>query len=160
MSGSPWMNIMVRRGCSVGRHTQPSGAASGGCAPLPSLLCAPADRNRAPHSRRLPAAALVQTTYFDNTTACTASVYLGTPVLDTSQSQGATLTNAGVQYVVSNAIGTLGLPLDGNSIYLVLGDATTTNSGLCTSFCGWHTYGSIAGVYVKFAFIGNAARCA
>jgi Phosphate-induced protein 1 conserved region len=32
-------------------------------------------------------------------------------------------------------------------------------SGFCSQYCGWHTYGTMNGVYVKFAFIGDPAAC-
>jgi hypothetical protein len=32
-------------------------------------------------------------------------------------------------------------------------------SGFCTQYCGWHSHGSIAGLDVKYAFVGNPDRC-
>ena len=32
-------------------------------------------------------------------------------------------------------------------------------SGFCTAYCGWHTYGTIAGSNIKYAFVGDAGRC-
>ena len=51
------------------------------------------------------------------------------------------------------------LPLDANGVYLVYGDVATAISGMCTSYCGWHTYGGVSGTTVKFGFIGNSGRC-
>ena len=33
------------------------------------------------------------------------------------------------------------------------------SSGFCTKYCGWHTYGTISGTNIKYAFVGNAYRC-
>jgi hypothetical protein len=33
------------------------------------------------------------------------------------------------------------------------------SSGFCTKYCGWHTYGTISGTNIKYAFVGNADRC-
>jgi hypothetical protein len=33
------------------------------------------------------------------------------------------------------------------------------SSGFCNKYCGWHTHGTIAGSDIKYAFVGNAARC-
>lgn len=78
---------------------------------------------------------------------------------DAASSQGTTLSQSSVQSAVAHAIAVGGLPTDANGIYVVYGDAATAMSGLCTSFCGWHTYGSVNGAMLKFAFIGNAGRC-
>ena len=84
------------------------------------------------------------TTYWDSTSgACPDGVSVGAVMYDTARSQGTTLTNAGVQAVAANAINTGTQPLDVNGIYIVLADSATTNSGLCTSFCGWHTNGVV-----------------
>src|SRR5205085_9804377 len=32
-------------------------------------------------------------------------------------------------------------------------------SGFCSQYCGWHTYGTISGSNIKYAFVGNANRC-
>ena len=84
----------------------------------------------------------------------------GTSYADRNYSQGNTLTNSGVLAVATHAMSVGALPLDPNGIYMIYGDVNTTNSGMCTSFCGWHTYGTVNGVAVKFAFIGNSGRCA
>jgi Phosphate-induced protein 1 conserved region len=71
---------------------------------------------------------------------------------------GTSLTDANIASVVSTAITTHALPLDANGVYFVLTSAdVTASSGFCTSYCGWHTYITVSGVPVKFAFVGNAA---
>src|SRR5262249_55163418 len=29
----------------------------------------------------------------------------------------------------------------------------------CTAYCGWHTYGTISGTDIKYAFVGNSNAC-
>src|SRR5262249_52671143 len=76
-------------------------------------------------------------------------------------SQGTALSDAGVQAVVRAAInsGALG-PADPSGVYFVLTSADVNEtSGFCTQYCGWHTHGTISGADIKYAFIGNPARC-
>lgn len=74
--------------------------------------------------------------------------------------QGKSLSDSSIKTIVSNAITSGALPKDTNGIYFVLtaSDVNET-SGFCTQYCGWHTSGSISGSDIKYAFIGNPARC-
>jgi Phosphate-induced protein 1 conserved region len=74
--------------------------------------------------------------------------------------QGKSLSDASIQTIVSNAISSGALPKDTNGVYFVLtaSDVNET-SGFCTQYCGWHTHGTISGSDIKYAFIGNPARC-
>jgi hypothetical protein len=75
-------------------------------------------------------------------------------------SQGTAFGDAGVQAVVSSAISSGRLPNDTNAVYFVLtSQDVNETSGFCTQYCGWHTHGTISGSDIKFAFIGNPARC-
>jgi hypothetical protein len=75
-------------------------------------------------------------------------------------SQGTSLSDTQVQAIVSSAISNGTLPKDANGVYFVLTSADVNeSSGFCTQYCGWHTHGTIAGLDVKYAFIGNPARC-
>ncbi len=75
-------------------------------------------------------------------------------------SQGVNLTDRKVASIVSNAIGAGKLPKDGNGIYFVLTSSDVNEtSGFCTRYCGWHTYGTVAGTNIKYSFVGNANRC-
>ncbi len=75
-------------------------------------------------------------------------------------SQGANLSDRKVSLIVSNAISSGRLPRDGNGIYLVLSSSDVSEtSGFCSRYCGWHTYQTISGTNIKYAFIGNANRC-
>lgn len=74
--------------------------------------------------------------------------------------QGKSLSDSAIKTIVSNAISSGALPKDTNGIYFVLtaSDVNET-SGFCTQYCGWHTHGTISGSDIKYAFIGNPARC-
>jgi Phosphate-induced protein 1 conserved region len=73
-------------------------------------------------------------------------------------SQGKSLSDASIQTIVKNALPHLGV--DTNAVYFVLTSADVNEtSGFCTQYCGWHTSGSINGSDIKYAFVGNPARC-
>ncbi len=73
---------------------------------------------------------------------------------------GASLSDAVIQTVVSDAITGGHLPNDANGLYFVLTSSdVTASSGFCTQYCGWHSWGTIAGSNHRFSFVGNAARC-
>lgn len=76
-----------------------------------------------------------------------------------SYSQGTRLSDSRVQAVVTHAISS-GLKKDTNGIYFVLTSSDVSeSSGFCSQYCGWHTYGTISGSNIKYAFVGNAKRC-
>jgi hypothetical protein len=76
-----------------------------------------------------------------------------------SYSQGKRLSDSRVQAVVSHAI-SAGLSKDAKGIYFVLTSSDVSeSSGFCSQYCGWHTYGTISGTNIKYAFVGNANRC-
>ncbi len=75
-------------------------------------------------------------------------------------SQGKSLSDAQVQAVVNSAITSGRLPANPNGVYFVLTSADVAEtSGFCSYYCGWHTYGTIAGSNIKYAFVGNPDRC-
>jgi hypothetical protein len=75
-------------------------------------------------------------------------------------SQTKVLSDAGVGAVVSRAITSGALPSDPNGVYFVLTSSDVNeSSGFCTQYCGWHTYGSLGGQNIKYAFVGNPDRC-
>lgn len=77
-----------------------------------------------------------------------------------SYSQGSNLSDRKVASIVSNAITSGNLPKDANGIYFVLTSSDVSeSSGFCSRYCGWHTYGTLAGTNIKYAFVGNANRC-
>jgi len=77
-----------------------------------------------------------------------------------SYSQGSSLTDSQVRSVVTSAISSGALPSDTQGVYFVLTSAdVTASSGFCTQYCGWHTHGTIAGLDIKYSFVGNPDRC-
>jgi hypothetical protein len=100
----------------------------------------------------------INTSYYNGSNAHVSnSVNFVTSTTD-NYSQGKSLTDAGVQAVVANATKTLGH--DTNAVYFVLTSADVNEtSGFCTQYCGWHTHGTIAGMDIKYAFVGNPDRC-
>jgi hypothetical protein len=74
---------------------------------------------------------------------------------------GTNLSDANIVSIVNAAIssGKIGAP-DPKGVYFVLTDASVNeSSGFCTQYCGWHANATIASTDIKYAFIGNAARC-
>jgi hypothetical protein len=75
-------------------------------------------------------------------------------------SLGASLTDAGVLDAVKGAIHRGALPVDANGVYFVLTAADVDEtSGFCSDFCSWHNHAKIAGVDIKYAFVGHPGRC-
>ncbi|HYX29437.1 MAG TPA: hypothetical protein VE863_12805 [Pyrinomonadaceae bacterium] len=102
----------------------------------------------------------INTTYYNGSNVHVSnSVNYGGSTTD-AYSQGTTLSDAGVQAVVNAAISSGRLPKDTNGVYFVLtSQDVNESSGFCTQYCGWHTHGTISGSDVKYAFVGNPARC-
>jgi hypothetical protein len=89
----------------------------------------------------------------------TGNVTLKNETTDTG-SQGTRLSDQKVANVVSNAISSGKLPSDPSGVYFVLTSSEISeSSGFCTRYCGWHTYGTLAGTAIKYSFVGNANRC-
>jgi hypothetical protein len=102
----------------------------------------------------------INTTYYNGSKQHVSnSVAYVTSATD-NYSLGKSLSDANIQTVVSSAITAGRLPMDSNAVYFVLTSSdVTASSGFCTQYCGWHTHGTIAGVDIKYAFIGNPDRC-
>ncbi|HEV3225272.1 MAG TPA: hypothetical protein VGZ52_00485, partial [Acidimicrobiales bacterium] len=100
----------------------------------------------------------INTTYTNGSgTAVTNAVQYAGSATD-SYSRGTSLSDAGVQGVVADAI-TRGLPKDTSGVYFVLTSSDVSEaSGFLTQYCGWHTHGSISGADIKYAFVGDASR--
>jgi hypothetical protein len=102
----------------------------------------------------------INTTYYSGTSSyVTNAVSLNGSCTD-NYSQGTNLTDRAVGTVVGSAIGRcFGTP-DPQGVYFVLASKDVKeNSGFCSQYCGWHTYGTMNGVNVKYAFIGDSAAC-
>ena len=107
------------------------------------------------------------TPYFNINSTYTNSA--GTPIQNTvsyggsttdNYSQGTSLSDARVQSIVASAINSGRLPLNSNGIYFVLtSQDVSETSGFCSRYCGWHTHTTISSTDIKYAFVGNAARC-
>ncbi|HXJ44036.1 MAG TPA: hypothetical protein VNH18_32415, partial [Bryobacteraceae bacterium] len=100
------------------------------------------------------------TTYYASNGGVSGNFTVAGSMVD-SYSQTKRLTDSKVQTIVSSAIasGKLGAA-DTNGIYFVLTSTDVSeSSGFCSRYCGWHTYGTIAGTNIKYSFVGNANRC-
>lgn len=102
----------------------------------------------------------INTSYYDTTGEhVTNAVHFGGATTD-SYSHGTSLSDASVQAVVSGALSASKLPTDSNGVYFVLTSADVDEtSGFCTAYCGWHTFATLNGQNIKYAFVGNSARC-
>lgn len=102
----------------------------------------------------------INTTYYNgaNTHVSNSVSYSGST--SDSYSHGTTLTDADIQGIVSAAITGGKLPGNPNGVYFVLTSKDVAEkSGFCTQYCAWHTYGTVTGTSIKYAFVGNADRC-
>ena len=101
----------------------------------------------------------INTTYGSSTANVSGNIALTASTTD-SYSHGTSLSDSGVQAVVSSAISSGRLPKDTNGLYFVLTSSDVReSSGFCTRYCGWHTHGTISGTDIKFSFVGNPDRC-
>jgi hypothetical protein len=101
----------------------------------------------------------INTTYSTTATLMNNAVTFAGETSD-SGSQGTKLTDAAIQTIVSRAIGNSSLPKDANGVYFVLTSSDVSeSSGFCNKYCGWHTHATVATSDIKYAFVGNAARC-
>jgi hypothetical protein len=70
------------------------------------------------------------------------------------------LSDANILTIVSGSIGSGKLPYNANGVYMVVTSSNVNEtSGFCSQYCGWHTAGSASSGHVRYAFVGNAARC-
>ena len=102
----------------------------------------------------------INTTYYNGSnTHVSNSVLYGGFTTD-NYSHGTALSDADVQSIVTDAITSGRLPLNANAVYFVLTSKDVAeNSGFCSKYCAWHSYGTITGTNLKYAFVGNADRC-
>ncbi len=101
----------------------------------------------------------INTSYSLTATPISGNVTYGGATADAG-SQGTKLSDSKVWTIVQTAINSGRLPRDNNGVYFVLTSSDVSeSSGFCSRYCGWHTAGTTSGTDIKFAFIGNAARC-
>ena len=102
----------------------------------------------------------INSTYYNGSNTHVANVVTYKGSTTDNYSQGTSLSDAQIQTVVSNAISSGRLPSDTNAVYFVMTSSdVNASSGFCTQYCGWHTNGTIGGKDIKYAFIGDPARC-
>ncbi len=97
----------------------------------------------------------INTTYYDGNNSHVANAIHYSGSTNDNYSQGTSFGDAGVQAIVARIN-----PTDTNTVYMVLtSQDVNETSGFCTQYCGWHTHATIGGRDIKYAFIGNPARC-
>jgi phosphate-induced protein 1 len=102
----------------------------------------------------------INTTYYNGSNVHVSNSVSYSGSTTDNYSRGTSLSDSGVLGVVSDAITSGRLPKDTSGVYFVLtSQDVNESSGFCTQYCGWHTHGTIGGSDIKYAFIGNAARC-
>lgn len=70
------------------------------------------------------------------------------------------LRDSDIASIVSGSIGNGKLPYNSSGVYFVITSSNISEqSGFCSQYCGWHTAGNVTAGHVRYAFIGNAARC-
>ena len=97
----------------------------------------------------------INTTYYDGSGAHIAN-HVGTSAdASDNYSHGTSLSDAAILAIVQAQN-----PTDTNGVYFVMTSSDVNEtSGFCTQYCGWHTHASIGGRDIKYAFVGNPARC-
>jgi hypothetical protein len=102
----------------------------------------------------------INTSYYDTTGEHVTNAVRFAGSTTDSYSHGTALSDADVRGVVSGALSANKLPTDSNGVYFVLTSADVDEtSGFCTDYCGWHTFATLNGQNIKYAFVGNSARC-
>ena len=102
----------------------------------------------------------INTTYFDGSNQHVSNAVQYGGAINDNYSFGTSLSDSQIQSVVANALNSNKLPKRQDAVYFVLTSAdVTASSGFCTQYCGWHTHGTIAGLDIKYSFVGNPDRC-
>ncbi|HEY0461976.1 MAG TPA: hypothetical protein VGC97_22780 [Pyrinomonadaceae bacterium] len=106
----------------------------------------------------------INTTYPDaNGSAPSGGLIYGGSVTDASYSEGNDLSAAAIETLVAKQLAAGSLPIDPFAVYIVFGssDISSAATGFCTpsAFAPHHGYFGFGGSQIKYAFVGNAARC-
>jgi hypothetical protein len=102
----------------------------------------------------------INTTYYNGASVHVQDVVTYKASTTDNYSQGTNLSDSQIESVVSSAITSGRLPSDPNGVYFVMTSAdVNASSGFCSQYCGWHTNGTVGGQDIKYAFIGDPARC-
>ena len=98
----------------------------------------------------------INTTYGDTTGSVSGQVSFAGSTVSTS-SFGTLLSDSNIASIVSDALNSKALPTDSNGVYFVLtAPGVGESSGFLSSYCGWHTYGTLGSANIKYAFVGDA----
>ena len=90
------------------------------------------------------------------------ALYYGGEMPEGSYSEGLELNEEAIERIIERVLDRGYLPVDANGIYVVFGsaDVGSTATGFCTPLAAPHHGNfSLFGSPIKYAFIGNAARC-
>ena len=106
----------------------------------------------------------INTTYSDSTGKFIPNAVKHTTADDyhDNYSLGKSLSGDGnIQTIVANAIKGKHLPDDTNGIYFVLTYKDVTDSGFCSSFCGYHgpSTSIVSGQTIKYSMVGDPDQC-
>ena len=103
----------------------------------------------------------ILTTYYDTQHNITNEIIYGGSTLDTSYKYGTDLTDAEIYYVIKDAIYEGRVPAANTSnMYFVLSSPDVSgSSGLCTTYCGWHTSASVYSKPLRYGYVGSSTRC-
>lgn len=88
-------------------------------------------------------------------------IYGGSPT-DPSYAHGRELTAADIRAIIADSLAARNLPVDPAGAYIVVGsaDISSEKTGFCAiSTPPHHGYFEFGGTQIKYAFVGNAARC-
>jgi len=98
----------------------------------------------------------IMTSYYDYTgTYCSASVTYGGSIYQATTTTNGTITSTTVRSAITTAINAGSFPLDPNGVYFFIFRGSITLSGFLTSWCGYHSYFYLGGVYIKYSVIGD-----
>jgi Phosphate-induced protein 1 conserved region len=102
----------------------------------------------------------INTTYTNRAGAPVVNkIHFGGSVND-NYSHGKSLDDNAIQDIVAAQISSGALPKNSNAVYFVLTSSDVTEtSGFCSQYCGWHYFGAIDGLRIKYSFIGNPDQC-
>jgi Phosphate-induced protein 1 conserved region len=100
------------------------------------------------------------TTYGDATSNIANTATLAGQAFD-NYSHGTALNSTTFSQVISAPLNSGALPVDPNGIYFVLTSPdvslTTGTTSFCTTYCGFHTSGTLGTTDIKVAFVGDPA---
>lgn len=97
----------------------------------------------------------INTTYYNGSNVHVANAVGNSTAGHDNYSRGTALSDSDIQTIVASQS-----PTDTNGVYFVMTSADVNEtSGFCTQYCGWHTHATIGGRDIKYAFVGNPARC-